>query len=141
MIALSSIEMVLREDNSKLRDENKRLREENKHLKEINEVMKKEIQGINEAFKYLQEKYPDKNPMDEYVKRIQHGSFKPRLNKAVDRSAVVRKILELQTTDINMVAKELGVSHSTIRRRLHKHNLYPINLQDIQLEYEILGTE
>ncbi len=118
-----------------------RLETENTELKEKNIQLKKKVQQLNSILQYLDKDVPVDNKMDSHLNRIKQGVFKPRRNDTVDRKAVIRAILKLKTKDMYEIAKELNTSYPTVRRRLIEYNLYPINLQDIQLEYEIFGME
>ncbi|MPN30905.1 hypothetical protein SDC9_178376 [bioreactor metagenome] len=108
---------------------------ENKKLHEENAQLKKQIEKLRSRLQKWNGEINEGNKMGRYVDGIRNGAFKPRLNNDVDEQAVLRTILKLKTTDLNEIAEVLGVSYSTIRRRLINYRLYPIDLQDIKDTY------
>jgi len=119
-----NLHRALIENGQKLEMENEKLRKENEELKIAVQKMYKRLQE-------MQNEILIENKMGQYVNSIRSGAFKPRLNTYIDEETILKTILKLKTTDINIIAKELDVSYSTIRRRLIQYNQYPINLKGI----------
>lgn len=110
--------------------ENKKLHEENAQLKKLIEKMRSRLQELHGEIN-------GGNKMGRYIEGIRNGTFKPRKKEEIDERRVMRAILKLKTNELEVIAKELNTSYSTIRRRLIEYNLYPINLQDIKDTYTL----
>lgn len=113
-----------------------RLKEEIGRLRAENVNLKRAIGGMHSRLADLQQQAINSTQISKkYGERVKDGVFRPRLNIAINEKSLLEAILKLKSTDINEIARLLGISYATVRRRLIEYKLYPLTLPDAQYRY------
>lgn len=115
-------------------EENKQLHKELEKIKKENEQLKKILIGLRAEM--MQE-----NKMGNYVEGIRQKWFRPAYKGYITTEVIVKIIHEEGITDLSKIAGRLGVSYSTILRRLKSSRLYPIDKNQIKIYYGLYCQE
>lgn len=127
-----SINLLMKEEekNRELYKQVKQLYQENQRLSQDNSLLKDKITYLDAGCK-----------MADYLNSIRQGYMKPAYKGNITTEAIVTIIYCEGITDLQKVADRLGISYSTVLRRLKASKLYPIDRENIYSYYKLFCTD